>query len=67
MAARGYGGPVAVCGPAPRKSIVNAKLEDAVQYGCRDADMTLRLALELDKLREEQMRKWTIQEGDEDQ
>jgi len=41
-----------VVGELPVKGIAHCKLQDAVEYGCSDADDTLALALELQRLRE---------------
>ena len=38
----------AAVGRMPRKSIARVPLEEAVQYGCSDADWTLRLASRLE-------------------
>lgn len=38
-------------GPIPAKGIAHVPLEQAVQYGCSDADDTLALAVELERLR----------------
>ena len=47
-----------VTGPYPLKGIANVPLDEAVQYAVRDADITLRLALELEKLRKEAEDEW---------
>jgi uracil-DNA glycosylase family 4 len=52
------------CGRYPILGIGNCRLEDAVRYGCSDADFTGRVAVELEKRRRDAY--WTIAEGDED-
>ncbi len=54
------------CGSNPILSIVNAPMDRAVEYACKDADMTGRLALGLDALRSAQQYFWntTIPSGD---
>ncbi len=56
-------------GPHPIVGIGNVPLEEAVRYGCADADMTLRVALELGRRRRDivgEGGEWEIAEGDED-
>lgn len=50
----------------PVKGIKNCKLAEAVQYGCRDADVTLRVALKLGELRRQAQAGWAVQESDYD-
>lgn len=52
------------CGPLPILGIGNCTLEEAVQYGCSDADWTGRLAAKLSQLRGDP--KWTIPVEDHD-
>lgn len=47
-------------GPYPVLGIANCRLEDAVEYGVRDADVTLRLANELDRLRGQAQAQWGV-------
>jgi DNA polymerase len=68
-------------GPVPTVGIGNVPLEEAVRYGCADADITLRVALELERRREQLTgipgqvmerltsdgSSWVVAEGDEDQ
>lgn len=51
-------------GPTPILSIANVPLEDAVAYGVGDADYTLQVAGELERLRGD--RRWAIDPGDVD-
>src|SRR5215510_11100 len=51
-------------GPVPVKGIAYCKLEDAVHYGCSDADDTLALALLFDRMRKEFIEKLNVQEED---
>lgn len=57
---------VDVCGPAPVKGIAHVPIEEAVYYGCSDADDTLALALEFDRMREEFHAGLNVQEEDVD-
>lgn len=53
-------------GPIPLKGIANCKLEDAVNYGCSDADDTLCLALELEHMRKAAIQRWNVTLEDRD-
>lgn len=51
----------------PQMSIVNAPLEEAIQYGCRDADVTLQVANWLEKERKRIVsNEWKVSEEDRD-
>ena len=51
----------------PVKGIANCSLEEAVKYGCRDADVGLRVALELERRRTRIVEEeWRISEDDWD-
>jgi len=52
------------CGRYPILGIGNCKLDEAVRYGCSDADFTGRVAVELERRRNDDC--WRIAEGDED-
>lgn len=54
------------CGPIPRKGIAHVPLQEAVRYGCRDADITLRLALKLEQLRKGFENEWPVHPEDWD-
>lgn len=55
-------------GKVPIMGIGHVGLEEAVEYGCKDADMELRLALELEKRRREIVqREWAVAEEDRDE
>src|SRR3990167_429419 len=51
----------------PMKGIKHCKLADVVRYGCRDADITLRVALKLIELRKSAEQRWAVQEEDQDE
>lgn len=54
-------------GRMPRMSIVNAPLDEAIQYGCRDADVTLQVANWLEAERKRIVSaEWRVDEGDWD-
>lgn len=60
---------VAEVGPMPRKGIEHVPLEEAVYYGCEDADITGRVGVELERRREEivgEMGAWAVPELDWD-
>lgn len=40
-----------MCGPVPQLGIANCTSEDALEYACKDADMTLRISQILPRLR----------------
>jgi uracil-DNA glycosylase family 4 len=42
---------LAECGWWPKPGIAHVPLNEAVEYGCRDADITLRVAMKLEELR----------------
>lgn len=51
----------------PVKSIAHVPLDEAVRYGCMDADITGQVAMELERLRGELVKgEWNIPEGDRD-
>ena len=52
------------CGEVPVLGIGNVELDDAVQYGCGDADWTGRVAAELERQRGSE--RWKIAEEDRD-
>jgi hypothetical protein len=52
-------------GPIPILGIGNCTLDEAVIYGCGDADLTGQVAAELERLRGGE--RWKIDEGDRDQ
>lgn len=58
---------VSVLGEVPRLGIGNVELSEAVEYGCADADDTLRLAKEFEWRRlREQTAFWNVNEEDYD-
>ncbi len=55
-----------VLGPIPQKGIANVGLDEAVEYGCSDADDTLALALMFERMRGEMVERMNLQEEDVD-
>lgn len=53
-------------GPMPQLGIANCPLDVARDYGCADADDTLALAYELDRLRKDAETGWNVQDQDID-
>ena len=54
-------------GPPPIISIVHATREEAIRYSAGDADMTGRVGLKLQEMREQRVEKdWAVDEGDWD-
>jgi uracil-DNA glycosylase family 4 len=57
---------VKAVGPMPRKGIAHVPIDEAVYYGCSDADDTLAIALLFDRMRKEFKAKLNVQEEDRD-
>ena len=55
---------VDLAGPYPKMGIAHVPLKEAIHYAVRDADITLRVALVLDRLRVEAENEWNIQPDD---
>lgn len=55
-----------VFGPMPKLGIANCELVDAVNYGCADADDTLRLALKFEDMRRDVVAAWGVSAEDRD-
>ena len=54
-------------GPPPIVSIVHAERNEAVRYACADADMTGRVGLKLQEMRQQRIDSgWAVDEGDWD-
>lgn len=53
-------------GKMPARGIAHCELSTAVEYGCSDADDTLALAIEFDRMRVEFVEKLNVQEEDID-
>lgn len=55
------------CGPAPILGIGNVPLDEQIPYACGDADITLRVAIELQKRRDTLMTgDWAVTDSDKD-
>lgn len=53
-------------GDPPAPGIVHVPMKDQIQYACRDADITMRVALNFMSLRKNQEAEWNINQGDYD-
>ena len=56
----------AVIGPMPKLGIANCDIQTAVNYGCSDADDTLRLALKFEQMRGDVVDEWAVTAEDHD-
>lgn len=57
----------ATCGPAPILGIGNVPLDEQIPYACGDADITLRVAIELQRRRDALMTgDWAVTDSDKD-
>ena len=57
---------VDLAGPYPKMGIAHVPLKESIHYAVRDADITLRVALVLDRLRMEAENEWNVQPDDYD-